>query len=45
MRRRAGRLVRPRRRAATRSAWSDHLDRIAVDGGTSEQRTVFATAL
>ena len=32
-------------RAGTEQAWRDHLDRITVDGGTDEQRTVFATAL
>lgn len=33
------------RRASTRSDWSDHLDRIEVEGGSSAQRSVFATAL
>ncbi len=31
--------------AATEAAWTDVLDRIEVDGGTDEQRAVFATAL
>lgn len=34
-----------RRRAATRASWSEHVDAIQVEGGTDEQRTVFATAL
>ncbi len=32
-------------RAAVEASWRDHLDRITVDGGDDEQRTVFATAL
>ncbi len=32
-------------RAATEAAWSEHLDVIEVEGGTDDQRTVFATAL
>jgi putative alpha-1,2-mannosidase len=34
-----------RRRAETTLAWKDHFDRIKVEGGTAEQRTVFATSL
>ncbi len=34
-----------RRRVATEGAWDEHLDRIRVEGGTQEQRGVFATAL
>ena len=33
------------RRAQTHQDWRDHLERIAVDGATGEQRTVFATSL
>jgi len=33
------------RRARTQLEWRDHLDRVVVEGATSEQRTVFATAL
>jgi putative alpha-1,2-mannosidase len=33
------------RRTLTQTDWRDHLDRVAVEGGTSEQRTVFATSL
>ena len=34
-----------RRRVQTRTQWRDHLDGIAVEGGSSEQRTIFATSL
>lgn len=34
-----------RRRQETSADWRDHLGRIAVEGGSSEQRTVFATSL
>jgi putative alpha-1,2-mannosidase len=33
------------RRADTAGAWRDHLGRIRVEGGSTEQRTVFATSL
>lgn len=33
------------RRSATVEAWQEHLGRIRVEGGSSERRTVFATAL
>lgn len=33
------------RRAQTHLDWRGHLDRIAVEGGSSDQRTVFATSL
>lgn len=33
------------RRRQTRRAWDDHLDTVSVEGGSAEQRTVFATAL
>src|SRR6185436_11181996 len=33
------------RRTHTNIEWRGHFDRIAVEGATSEQRTVFATAL
>ena len=33
------------RRAATTEAWSGHLGRVRVEGGSSDRRTVFATAM
>ena len=33
------------RRAATQEAWRSHLDRIAVETSSSEQRTTFATSM
>ena len=33
------------RRVRTQSEWRNHMDRVVVEGATSEQRTVFATAL
>lgn len=33
------------RKTATATAWQDYLGRVTVEGGSSERRTVFATAL
>ena len=34
-----------RRRAETHQEWRNHFDRIAIEGATSDQRTIFGTAL
>jgi len=41
----AGGSVFDERRRSTRRDWSDQLGRISVEGGSTEQRTIFSTAL
>lgn len=41
----AGEAVFDDRRLATRRRWNAHLSSIEVEGGSSEQRTIFSTAL